>query len=220
MITFEISKIGHCARTLSAEILGRLPEKNDPEGEYRLFLAAREGRRHEQFIREDLPEHGWKSINNEGISCKDCGREGWHVQQEFDGYQLVGHFDDLVTPMAETNPHIAEYKALGRFTCQQLVKEGVYNHRTYYTQVSAYHHLAGFPILYVVKNRDTGQMHLDEIEPMEMDSITKRLDALAGFISRQQVAPCDQRPWQIDHWSCTDLCAISRLEQSLQKVAD
>jgi hypothetical protein len=209
---YSMSKIGTCARTISANMLDII--KSDGSGttpEY-LRLAAREGRRHEKFIREDIKEFGWNSValTSEDVACSKCNRDGYHVEIQQPTRTLVGHIDDFVfNDNDTTNMHIAEYKALGRFTTDKIIKKGIDFYRTYATQITLYHEACNnLPMLYVIKSRDTGSHHLTIMEkpPLGMDEITTRLDTIESYISQGELAPCDMPDDFIDKWSCTGLC--------------
>lgn len=213
MITYPMSKVGICSRTLSAERLG-LIQHDGSTPEY-LRLAAREGNRHEQWIKEDLPEHGFQSVDA-SYYCEPCDRYGVHVELLVPSgrpsliYMFVGHIDDYCYPL--DNPghmHIAEYKALGRFTCQSL-RDGIEDHRTYATQVSLYYYSqrAPVPILYVIKNRDTGGMNVQVYQeaPILEGEIISRLDIVEEYIAKNELAPCDADREGPDKYHCTGLC--------------
>ena len=213
----SISQVGHCALTQSALRLNKLqPEQPN---EY-LKLAAREGRRHEAFIKEDLPEHGWQSTSlGREVHCGPCNRDGYHIRFDDDAFSLVGHMDDLVHPLGHySDIHLGEYKSMSVYQIPKLMRLGMTAHRTYATQVSLYHYITGLPILYVIKNRNSGEMDVIEMDPpYAWEDIIERLYMIEEHVVRGDLAPCDVKPDQIDNWSCTDLCTVSQLEQSLGK---
>lgn len=214
MITYAMSSVGICARTLSATRLGLLPADGGEPPEY-LRLAAREGSRHEQWIKDDLPEHGYKSIGHP-YYCDLCGRYGIHIELVKDlsniAFKFIGHIDDYVYPI--NNPghmHIAEYKALGKYMNWKL-EDGIDGHRTYATQVSLYYYAqaqkSALPILYVIKNRDTGKMTVRVFEepPIVMDTILSRLSTIENYVAKREMAPCDADREGPDKYHCTALC--------------
>ena len=213
-LVFSMSSIGKCARTLCLEYID--PQSKPPTPEY-LRLAAREGMRHEQFIKEDLLEHDWLSLTlgKPAEYCAKCDRYGSHVEFEADSFVLRGHTDDYLAhkssdPSDDTwrkVTHFAEYKALGRFTCDKLIKEGLEKHRTYSMQFSAYSHMTGLPGVYAIKNRDTGKMNVELKEPQyAMGDILARCTVLQSAIVREEILPCDAEPGGIDTWGCTKAC--------------
>ena len=214
---FNISEAGRCARTITAEHLG-LHRFEPDEG---AKLRMREGNRHEQFIREDLPEHGWKSILPDGAYCDDCGRGGVHVDLDFGSYRFVGHYDDLVRQLKPTyQVHLGEYKAMGRFTWQKMVKIGLDDHRTYSMQVFLYHLATDLPIMYAMKNRDTGQMRVFPYHPWHLneEDVEERFSVIAQCIADKELADCDKVEGQTDHYTCTELCTLSQLEQMVTEA--
>ena len=219
-LKISISGAGHCAATLTAQLLGRLPkpdadEPKQIESMEKLRLAGREGMRHEQFIKEDLPEHGWFSVSKDSTSdnyCKECKRYGVHVEYtlpNLEAVQFVGHLDDLVYPFDNKGSiRVAEYKALGRFTTQSLVKRGVEAHRTYHTQISLYHYAVELPIFYVIKNRDTGEMNVrEDLEPISIEDLTDRFTYIEDCVRLDDIGECDyDAENMIDKYYCTELC--------------
>tara|TARA_R110000824_G_scaffold11293_4_gene49336 strand:+ start:11484 stop:12422 length:939 start_codon:yes stop_codon:yes gene_type:complete len=212
-----MSGIGKCNRTLSAEKLGLLGGQHEDDMPEYLRLAAREGNRHEAYIREDIKEFGWVSTTKDNpISCTDCKREGQHVEvvvNDDTGQPkriLVGHIDDLCHPVDEPSQlYLAEYKALGRFVFDRLDRQGIENHRTHASQITCYYEaIGGLPILYVHKSRDTGKMKVTIMEepPFNFDDIMARLDILESHVEKNELAPCDMPEGVIDKWSCTHLC--------------
>jgi len=220
-----MSSVGKCARTLSAEKLGLL-DRDGTTPEY-LRLAAREGERHERYIREDLPEHGYSSLKAGGKLCTVCNRTGVHVEIPATtplGHQvlLIGHLDDYCMDLSGTVVYIGEYKALGRFMCD-ILRDGIEDHRTYATQISLYHiahqntstspTLLGsydlpFPVLYTIKNRDTGRMRIwtYPLPILSLESVLNRLDMVEECIAQNELAPCDADKDSTDKYSCTGLC--------------
>ena len=208
---YSISGVGKCMRTVSLDALGLIQKEAPNE---KLRLAAREGMRHERWIREDLKEHGWKSLTAAmPPRCNDCGRDGYHVEfDKLEDVKFIGHMDDLVIPAARGLRilHLAEYKSLGKYTSGQLIKNGLDFHRGYSYQVSLYHYATDLPILYVVKSRDSGEMEVFEYDPRDMEEIAEFIYTLQGHIKAGEIAPCSYSPPYIDKWSCTDFCKTNK----------
>lgn len=216
--TYSMSSTGWCSRTLSAEKLGVFV-RSQPEY---LKLAAREGQRHEQWIKEDLEEHGWLSTTiAQSPYCGRCGRSGIHVEIDTKNILLVGHMDDIAMPHNNpTDVHFGEYKALGKNTSTLLNLKGVHNHRTYATQIVCYHKASHLPCLYVVKSRDTGKMTLkifdDTNMPFDFDDVLERLTIIEDYVQSGELVPCDADKEGITDYSCTGLCD----EGDLVKIKD
>ncbi len=208
---YPISKAGSCARTLCADRLGLLETTGGPVPEY-LRIAAREGMRHEKFIQTDILEFGWESIAKKApVHCGACDREGYHVEIDRPKYKLIGHVDDFNWQVNKpTIIHVGEYKALGRFNTDKLVKHGLGIYRAYETQISLYSYAKGnMPIFYVIKNRDTGKMNIStypEGPIIDMDMVFKRLDEIEDWVATGDLIPCDVEDGMMDKYSCTNLC--------------
>ena len=204
---FSMSKFGGCARTIVAQHLELIPDSNEGELTY-LFLAAREGNRHEQWIKEDLPEHGYQSLTpKEQIHCDKCDRFGVHTEIDDDAFSLIGHVDDLVMPILNPRTLFAEYKALGRNTSSKLERNGLEKHRMYSMQFSCYAFALDTPGLYVVKSRDTGKMNVRLEDPQYTgDDILERGRMLAKYIEAFDLPECDVMEEGIDYPGCTSLC--------------
>lgn len=165
--SYSMSSIGGCLRSIAAKRQG-YEERSSPEF---LRTAAKEGNRHEAWVQEDLEEQGYE-VSDAGL-CEPCGRNGHHVEMEFPAFKLVGHMDRIAEKDGQR--FLVEIKALGKFRAEPLVKavpNGFPGFREYACQVSAYHYATGLPILYAVKNRDSGKLSLFKIEPpVELEEI-------------------------------------------------
>lgn len=206
---YSMSKMGGCARTLSADQLGLIPKGGR---NLALELAAREGRRHEVFIREDLIEHGYKTLSPNGNpNCPTCGRDGFHTEIDMPNFKLVGHIDDFVVHETSNQVFMAEYKALGKFTHDRLTLKGVGLHRVYSTQLTLYHASIKerTPIIWVLKSRDSGKLTIYPMEeaPGDLDEILERVEIITEFVNKGELAPCDADPTMLDDFSCTSLCS-------------
>ena len=213
-VILSMSQLGNCARTLTAQHLKLIPEAEIPEY---LRLAAREGKRHEQHIKDDLQEHNWKSMTGTADPyCAPCDRFGYHVDMQGESFVLRGHIDDIVQPIKYPDyQHFAEYKALGRFTTDKLLRAGLEKHRTYSMQFSCYATQMKLPGLYVIKNRDTGSMNVEVKQAQYTeDEIVERCAMIANAINTEDILPCDVDTESIDTWSCTKLCADGQLGES------
>jgi len=209
LINYSISKAGACARTISAERLGFDTGKGGDNIPDFLRIAAREGNRHEKWIKEDLPEYGgWNSLTLGGSPhCEKCDREGIHISFDIEEFHFDGHIDDYVVQGDSDNTHIAEYKALGRFTGDKLRIKGLKKHRTYATQLSLYQICLDMPAIFVVKNRDSGSMRVELVETPIYDSntIIERLRMIESHVVMGELAPCDSDGYT-DEYACSSLC--------------
>jgi hypothetical protein len=215
LVRYNISESGYCARTLSAKRLG-YPREEPP---IYLTRAAREGVRHEQWIREDLPDNGWR-INPEEY-CKDCGRTGLHVNIDSGSINLVGHADGIAVPVDNTPtvPYLVEIKALGKTTFGEYRRHRLKNLRRYRYQITGYQHYFKMPILFVVKARDTGELLMDVLEapPNDIAEVIGRLEMVETYVNSGSLAPCDAQSAD-DKYSCTRLCSES--SEAPREVSD
>ena len=205
-----MSNVGGCPRAVIARRLG-YDTVAAPEF---LETAAREGIRHEDWVAEDLKELGWKV--SKSAQCIQCGRNGYHVELEFPAFKLVGHMDRLVwQDNPNTRVHIegsdrlVEIKSLGRFRAEKLVKALANDtfkqeFREYAMQVSCYHQASGKPILYAVKNRDTGKLAMFEIPPpYSREYIGEYVLGLEISARKESLPPCEYRRGDFERTICS-----------------
>lgn len=173
--SYSMSEIGTCPLVLVGRRLGLEAQEDSPM----LETAAREGVRHEQHVADDLVAAGFAVVG--GGYCAPCDRSGTHVEMEFGAIKLTGHIDRIVAEDGDwSRPMIAEIKSGSRFRAPKLwnaVKGGTFakDFYQYACQVSMYHYSTQMPILYVVKNRDTGQTERMEIPPpVPLEEIIQR----------------------------------------------
>ena len=140
MSTYRMSEVSACERAVCARALKYNPM---PPSE-RLKLAAREGERHEGWIVEDLIADGY--------SITDRQKE---VVLSFPALTLVGHIDGIAEK--DGNKFLLEIKSMSRFRFYSFRNSGLTKFKTYANQVACYYEAVKLPILYVVKNRDTGE---------------------------------------------------------------
>ena len=155
---YYMSEAGACTKALAASRLGYEPISQSSSGE----VVMREGRRHETHIAEDLKALGYELLDAGPCSrCKEeFGREvsGHHVEYENVLLRLVGHLDWLLDIEGQKYP--CEFKSMGLFVYQKFLKEGFESQKGYEAQELCYTAMVENPGLYVVKNRDNGQMTL------------------------------------------------------------
>jgi len=198
-----MSGVGACPRAVVAERLGH----DRVQSLVFMERAATEGNRHEVWVTEDLKlkEYGGWDVSDP-IECEECDRSGIHIELEFPAFKLVGHMDRLV--QRGGNRRVAEIKALGRWRAEKLVlslenntfKEEFF---TYAMQISCYHHASGLPILYCVKNRDTGFLFVTEIEaPMTLEEIDNYVLELELQARKGVLPKCRYRAGDFERTIC------------------
>ena len=151
--TYSASQLGGCPRSASAP---RFDFEPTPRPEF-LEIAAKEGTRHEDWVREDLRAEGFE-ITSEGY-CEADDRYGEHVEMDFPAFKLQGHTDGRI--LVDGVWHVLEIKSLGRTTYFPLIaalEAGKFfeKSRSYALQSAVYSHITGLPVFYVVKSRDSG----------------------------------------------------------------
>mgnify|MGYP001070056902 CR=1 FL=1 len=115
----------------------------------------------EAVVADRLEKEGLELIDA-GV-CQKClaefgeERRGLHAEFTVDSVRFVGHLDRYAIIDNEWYP--VEIKNLGRFMFDKAKKEGIFNvYPSYAVQEALYLRDSGKPGLYVVNNRDTGEM--------------------------------------------------------------
>lgn len=216
MQKYNMSSVGGCPRAVVAQRLG-YDVLASPEF---MQIAAKEGIRHESFVAEDLKEQGW--VVSDSVHCDTCGRDGEHVELDFPAFKLVGHIDRFARQGKEQR--LVEIKSLGRFRAEKLVmalkrstpveipggsgstirtNDFVEEFQEYAMQVSCYHHASGLPILYAVKNRDTGKLDTFEFEaPYSREYIKEYVLELELRARKQDLPKCEYRKGDFERTIC------------------
>jgi len=174
MGTYRISSLGQCPRVLSAQALDYQPL---PEMEF-MKLAAREGERHEEWIIEDLQSEGWQVTDRQK-----------EVRLSFPAFELVGHIDGIASRNGDRR--LLEIKSMSRFRFASFVSSGFARFRDYAVQVTAYHRAVSLPILYVVKDRDSGKrldLQLDE-PPVRWEEVYASVMSVEVHVRKRQLYP-------------------------------
>ena len=156
MGTFSMSETGNCVRALVAS---RMDYEPMPETKGQLRLLRHASRHEEMFANDIAEEHGITLIAG-GLCerCRELGieRKGIHVEIPTFLYTLVGHLDRRAIINGRQFP--VEIKALGRFTFEKFRKNGFEAFPGYAAQEACYLQAEGLPGLYIVGNRDTGEL--------------------------------------------------------------
>lgn len=169
---YRISSLGNCPRALSAARLGHEPL---PEPEF-LKLAAREGERHERWVVKDLESEGWK--------ISDRQRE---VKLSYPAFKLIGHVDGFAKRNGEQR--LLEIKSMSRFRFASFTSAGFARFREYAFQITTYHRAVNLPILYVVKDRDSGKrMNLElDTPPLEWEQVYEAVLGVEIAVRKKQL---------------------------------
>lgn len=151
-----MSEAGKCPKALAAPFLGFERIADKPEAQ----RIMRESSRHEALVAEDLAEEG--IVLSGGLLCGKCQDEfgdkryGTHVEIKNASVRLIGHLDRQAHLSDKWIP--VEIKAFGRFTFEKWRKMAWDYYSEYEAQEALYLHATHKSGLYVVKNRDTGEL--------------------------------------------------------------
>lgn len=216
MFVYRMSTIGTCVQALSAFRLGAVR----PDAPEYLELAAKESRRHEQWIMDELRAEGY--IVATCSICRQCRaeggieREGIHAEIRHPMFRVVGHLDAVIIEemplmgalLDEKIPEIAELevlkahflevKALSRYRFAAWKQHGWDAFPTFRDQFTAYWEATKTfctpPNVFVVKCRDTGEKDIVNVEepPGDIDEIIERLTWVEGNARAGVQVSCDQ----------------------------
>lgn len=158
---YRMSEAGTCSRVLGAVRLGYEPL---PETEASKRIM-REGQRHEELTIQDLTD--------EGYVITDRQKE---IVLETPILILQGHIDGVARK--DGLPYLLEIKSMGRFTFQKYQTKGLGAFPEYQAQITCYEANTQLPILYVVKNRDNGELNKMILEkpPIDFSQICDKLN--------------------------------------------
>jgi len=198
MGTYRISSLGHCPRVLSAQALEYQPL---PEMEF-MKLAAREGERHEDWIIENLKSEGWQVTDRQK-----------EVKLSFPAFELVGHIDGIASRNGDRR--LLEIKSMSRFRFASFNSSGFARFRDYAMQVTAYHHSVNLPILYIVKDRDSGKRLDLELEkpPLSWEEVYDAVMGVEIHVRKRQLCPAVRT----DDFTCR-ICRFRYLCEPEEKV--
>ena len=174
MRIYRMSESGNCPKVLAARQLGYEPV---PETEASLRIM-RESSRHEGWVCEEL--------ESEGYAITDRQKE---LTIETPLLKLVGHIDGIADK--DSTRQLLEIKALGRFTYAKYLREGLDAYPEYQAQVTCYAEALKLPILFVVKNRDTGEIIKTRLDkpPMLIDDILSKLNTVELYVRDGELPP-------------------------------
>jgi hypothetical protein len=197
---YRISSLGHCPRALSAARLGYEPL---PEPRF-LQVAAREGKRHEEWVIEDLQTEGWE--------ISDRQKE---VKLQYPAFELVGHIDGIARRNGDK--YLLEIKSMSRFRFASFNSAGFSRFRDYAFQVTAYQKAVELPVLYVVKNRDSGQRLEPDLvlekSPLDFEEVYEAVLSVELAVRKKQLCQAQVT----DDFTCRT-CRFRYLCQEEQKT--
>ncbi len=168
MITYRMSHVGTCPRALSAERLG-LTKEAQPEY---LETAANEGKRHEDWIVEDLNSQGLL-VGNRQLEIK---------LKLTDNIELLGHIDGMLS-----DNRLLEVKTMSQYEFDRWMRGRFDEFPTYAVQLSCYMTALRLnKALYIVKNRSSGYIDRQEIHgtPIDMTELVQDLEEVERAVSQ------------------------------------
>jgi hypothetical protein len=174
---YRASALGGCVRALVAARTGYTPVA--PTDKQRRYMA--EGVLHEPAVVGWLEAEGWA-----------MGRTQDQVELEVAGHLTVrGHTDGVGTRAG--SERVVEIKAPGQDTWKKFVSQGIKASRRYEWQLSVYMHALGLPGLFVAKNRNTGEVHVIEVDepPIGLTAIKARVIKVEAAAARGDLMACD-----------------------------
>ena len=191
---YRMSSAGDCPRALSAEHLG-YPVEPVPDW---LERAAEEGKRHEQWIKEELTK--------QGILVHDDQQE---LAIEFPLFTLVGHIDGIVTEwdtqVGINRDRLLEIKSMSQYEFDRWMKDKWSGFGSYAAQITCY--MKGTKlseVMYLIKNRSSG--YIDKAiltePPANFDEIVNKLNRVESCVSIGVLAEAEYLPDSVQCRRC------------------
>lgn len=189
---YRASGAGSCITALVAAMLGYKEDRSTFTHDI-LMNAAKEGNLHEGAIVEELKrDYGWRVYGGQDVV------EVKVIPRVF----VRGHIDGLCIPKGMRNERLLEiktmsrdrfkkWKALGDNVRERLLSDDFYK---YGWQISAYMYAHdGMPAMYVVKNRDSGELMIEEIKlpPVSWKQIRTKIIQAEMWRKRGELPDCE-----------------------------
>ncbi len=188
---YRASGSGSCLTALVAAMMGYKEDRSKFTHDI-LMNAAKEGNLHEGAIVEELKrDYGWRIYGGQDIV------EDKIIPRVF----IRGHIDGICLPKGMRNERLLEiktmskdrfkkWKAIGDNARERLLTD---EFMKYGWQISAYMHAYdNIPAMYVVKNRDSGELDIDEIKlpPVPFKEIRKKIIEAEMWRKKGELPPC------------------------------
>lgn len=178
---YRASAAGYCRRALYLARLGYDPL---PEPDH-LLRAAREGKRHECWVIEDLEAEGIEVRDRQAPVTLDHGV--FAIEGTIDGRVVVDR------------RRVLEVKSMSRNRFGEWRRRGFGSFPEYAAQGSVYMEATGDPLYYVVKCRDDGAVDRRAVDehPVPYAEVRARITAVEVAVRRSVVPPeeCDDRDY-------------------------
>jgi hypothetical protein len=185
-VVYRASAIGGCLRSLVACRLGYTPLPFDDASERRMA----EGNLHEPAILRHLAQEGWVVVDHQKEVELTIG----------DTLVIRGHIDGVGANGVREQVRVVEAKAMGKDPFKEWAARKFDSNPRYAWQVSTYMHGLGFPGLFAVKNRDTGEVMVDLLDeaPIPLTHIKARVARIEAIARRGDLPDCDVT----STWNC------------------
>lgn len=185
-VVYRASAVGGCLRALVACRLGYDPLPFDDNSELRMA----EGVLHEPAVLERLEGDGWVVVDQQREVELVIG----------DRIVIRGHIDGAGGRGPDDAARVVEVKAMGQNPYNDWLANGFAGNRRYAIQLSVYMAALGLPGLMVVKNRNTGHVHLTEVDepPIPIPQIKARVARVEAIARTGELPDCDATSL----WNC------------------
>lgn len=207
---YRASAAGYCRRMLTAARLGYEPL---PPRDF-MTRAAREGKRHEDWVIEDLIEMGYP-IETRNVPCKI----------NFPAFSITGHID-----ATDLKGRIYEIKSMSRARFEAWRKKRFDAFPEYAAQVTAYKHMIAdktgktWNVVYAVKCRDDGRLDVIEIDwtPISFDDVYDRLLSVELQARKKLLPNAECEPGSFARYICRwrYLCEEPIKEEAPEEIPD
>lgn len=188
---YRASSIGKCLTALVAAKMGY----NEAPSKYQndiLTNAAREGNLHEGSIVDTLiNDYGWKVDSSQDLM----------EMQVIPHVIIRGHVDGICVPKGMRKPRVLEIKTMSDSVFKQWMRLGDNARQRLLTdrfngygwQISAYMLHFNMSAMYVVKNRNSGEIVISEVKtpPVDMKEIRRKVLTIERLSIRGEMPKCD-----------------------------
>lgn len=180
-----------------------------------MLRRFRDGHLHEPAIVAEIQRQRptWKVHPKDPHTGEQYETEYWIREADRDndvtGIVVVGHIDGLAVNLA-MNPdsRIVEAKALSKANYEKFMKAlergNVWEQYPYYRDsITVYMHSLEVPVFYGVKNKDSGEVHVFDLDepPGDMEEIVDRIRAIEVQAANDALPDdCDRRSWPCPMW--------------------
>lgn len=196
---YRASRFGGCITEVAAIAAGYEPHRHGRATDI-MMTAAKEGDRHEGHVLEDLVEaghrfDGWPSgsgvLDQPAIEIQVLKRA-----------LIRGHLDAIGYPPRARKERGYEIKSMSAAVFKEWMGHKDFvsallsdRFARYGWQLSAYMAATKLPFLYVVKNRSSGRVEIEEITfpPYSLKDIKKRVIELEKWRVKDELPPCTGR---------------------------